>query len=153
MWQRMDFDSMVCNQFILGHHDDDVVLAGPQALLVVWCLLHHLPWLRRGNNEHDMFNCHSTPTSPRQKPYGVINTQLVYHILVLKSSPTLSLLMSISGLPFVTLIFRQLLFGCATRLWSTTESWEWGRLVKVSWWQFGASYHRMSLSTFVSALL
>ena len=79
-----------------------------------------------------MFNCHSTPTSPRQKPYGIINTQLVYHILVLKSSPTVSLLMSISSLPFVTLIFQQLLFGCATRLWGSTESWEWGRLVKVS---------------------
>ena len=74
-----------------------------------------------------MFNCHATPTSPRQNPYAsstLIVTLLVYHILVLNpfilTLTLLRLLMPISSLPFVTLIF-----GCYSLLCDETLRFQW----------------------------
>ena len=75
---------------------------------------------------------------PRQIHTASSTLTLVTHILILNPfilalSPTILLLMLISSLPFVTLIFRLLLYGYGTKLEGTTGGWEWHLYAWVNW--------------------
>ena len=75
---------------------------------------------------------------PRQIHTASSTLTLVTHILIINPfllalSPTVLLLMLISSLPFVTLIFRLLLFGYATRLKGTTGGLEWHLHAWANW--------------------
>ena len=75
---------------------------------------------------------------PRQIHTASSTLTLVTHILILNPfilalSPTVLLLMLISSLPFVTLIFRLLLWGYATKLEGTTGGLEWHLYAWANW--------------------
>jgi Plasma-membrane choline transporter len=75
---------------------------------------------------------------PRQIHTASSTLTLVTHILILNPfilalSPAVLLLMLISSLPFVTLIFRLLLYGYATKLGGTTEGLEWHLHAWANW--------------------
>ena len=75
---------------------------------------------------------------PRQIHTASSTLTLVTHILIINPfllalSPTVLLSMLISSLPFVTLIFRLLLFGYGTKLEGATGGWEWHLQAWANW--------------------